>query len=99
MGQPPPHHDFEFFDTMFTQTPTSRFQSQVNTLWKIGCGIVICLGTVLLFTSMNSDARHRRLPMNEEDVKPAVRKNLSDIPGAVLGKILSLVGYTDEIQG
>merc|ERR1711964_294653 len=57
----PDSYHFQSFSspyTMFTNTPTSRFQSRVTNLWKLAGGIAFCVCTMLFFTS---DAMHRRL--------------------------------------
>lgn len=52
---------------MFTQSPSTRHESQVKLLWRCTGGIALCLCIVLVFTSMDSAARHRLLPTAAAD--------------------------------
>merc|ERR1711964_43977 len=55
----PDSYHFQSFSspyTMFTNTPTSRFQSRVTNLWKLAGGIAFCVCTMLVFTSSCTDS-------------------------------------------
>jgi len=80
---------FSPLNTMFTQTPSTRHESQVKNLWKcVAATAICCVCTVLVFTDTDSVANRRRLPVFSD--RDAYRKDMFQKVEAMKAKIRSI---------